>query len=942
MADLVGQTIDHYLIERFIGQGGMGSVYQARDLSLERQVAMKVIHPHLASQQEFRQQFLQQIRVAAAFDHPNIVRIFAHDFKDGHLYLVMEYIAGESLRTYLDQLRRQNAAVRPDSAIEMAVQIAYALDYAHQRGIVHRNLKPDNILFKTPPSEQNPADVQVVLTDFGLAQLVATLSATTLGLPSAMFVYMAPEQVIGQGIDHRTDLYALGVILYEMVTGRPPFEPRSITEALNYHQNETVIPPSALRANIPTELEKVIMKCLAKDPAARYQSADELLRDLQPLQAARFREEVVEFQALPDLDYEDTEPFERIASPPPPEAPYPVVAPTVGPPPPPVPPYAEAGVEPTPPAPGEQVATPPAPLPAGEPDELVIIEDKRPLRRVPLTKDLYIIGRDDDCDIVLDHHRVSRQHLRLERTPAGEYRVTDLASTNGTFLDNVRLTPNTETLWRRGDIVRIGDLWMTIESGDQLEQAVTDVMGVLSPPANGRGADGGVDALLIPAAITVEPGGIANVMLEIINLGAAADNFKVEIHDIPSSWYTLPGHSVHLDANDSGSVPLVFHPLRSSGSSPGVHSFTVQVTSLNQPGVTTRTQGQILVTEFHEFTVELQPQQAMSGQQVYLLITNLGNRAAYYRIAADLYQGDVDFQLPGDAVYINPGQQAHVPVRVSARSRPLIFGDRSVPFTLIVSDDEGMERQQSGVLFVTPAISAAIIGLFVLLALAGCGLLILFGYTQYVALQQGYQTATAVAAATNARGTAIALQATQDAADPDRDGLSNAGERQAQTDPDDPDSDDDGLLDGEEVRMGTDPNDPDTDGDGLLDGEDPDPLTPLDLRQPDDFVIHYYLQINRRNYDYAWSRLTDRFRYNSGAYNQGLFEAWWDRVERVVIGEVETVTQEDTFAWVYAGLTYEMKDGTTEQENLPYHLLVRSGESWLVDAQAADHPTGLG
>jgi serine/threonine-protein kinase len=291
MADLIGQTIDHYLIERYIGQGGMGSVFQARDISLGRQVAIKFIHPHLASQEKFQQQFLQQIRDAAAFDHPNIVRIFAHDYRDDHLYLVMEYIAEGSLRDYLDQL--QGEQMRLDDMIQVAAQAADALDYAHERGIIHRNLKPENILFKKRPTADLSTGVDAALADVGLAQVAARLTGTTVGLPSAMFLYMAPEQALSQQLDGRVDIYALGVIMYQMVAGRPPYQPRSITEAMQM-KTQPIPPPSTIRPGIPPELDRIILECMAAEPDGRYQSADELLQDLRPLQTDRLRREAIE------------------------------------------------------------------------------------------------------------------------------------------------------------------------------------------------------------------------------------------------------------------------------------------------------------------------------------------------------------------------------------------------------------------------------------------------------------------------------------------------------------------------------------------------------------------------------------------------------------------------------------------------------------------------
>ena len=267
---MIGQTISHYKIVEKLGEGGMGVVYKAEDTKLKRAVALKFLAAHLLNDEDTKARFQREAEAAAALTHANIAVIHDIDESDGHSFIAMEFVEGLSVS--------EKVAERPlklEEALDIAAQAAQGLEAAHERGIVHRDIKSANLIV-TPPG-------QVKIMDFGLAHLAErsklTETATILGTPS----YMSPEQALGKQTDRRTDLWSLGVVLYEMVAGRLPFEGERQEAILYGITNEEPEPVTALRAGLPIELEWVIGKALTKDREERYQHAEDLLIDLKSL-----------------------------------------------------------------------------------------------------------------------------------------------------------------------------------------------------------------------------------------------------------------------------------------------------------------------------------------------------------------------------------------------------------------------------------------------------------------------------------------------------------------------------------------------------------------------------------------------------------------------------------------------------------------------------------
>ncbi|MGW2285488.1 serine/threonine-protein kinase [Streptomyces phaeochromogenes] len=266
-SDLIGKQIAGYRIEREVGRGGMAVVYRAKDLRLDRTVALKLLAPELARNDTFRKRFTHESRVAAAIDHPHIVPVFEAGETDGVLYIAMRYVAGRDLRHLLD---REGPLAIAD-ATRIAIQVASALDAAHDHGLVHRDVKPGNILVAAGTDSDHPE--HVYLTDFGLTKKSLSLTGfTSVGQFVGTLDYVAPEQISGRPVDGRCDVYSLACVVHETLTGRPPFQRDDDMALLWAHQYDQPPTLTSQRPELAEPVDGVLAKALAKSPDDRYES----------------------------------------------------------------------------------------------------------------------------------------------------------------------------------------------------------------------------------------------------------------------------------------------------------------------------------------------------------------------------------------------------------------------------------------------------------------------------------------------------------------------------------------------------------------------------------------------------------------------------------------------------------------------------------------------
>jgi len=398
MSSWIGQTIGGYQIAEEIGRGGVATVYRAYQPQLERWVAIKIMQATATSGKEFLTRFRREAKAIAALRHPNILTIYDYGEEKGTAYFVIEYVAGGALK---DHLTGQPQAW-PDVAT-LILPVGRALAYAHSQGIVHRDVKPANILLARPDWP--------LLADFGLVKLIGrkrgiTQPGVSIGTPA----YFSPEQASGDEIDHRTDIYGLAIVLYELLTGNLPFEADSAIEMMLRRLRENPIPPRQLNPLITPQLEAIILRALARDPAERQPTMEALLNDLSRQPGATGRAIMAPSYATP-------------------------------------PPTATTRLD----APGVTFGP------------RLIVMGTGAMLSIP-HKDEVLIGRGDPHatppDVDLGPYGggqagVSRHHARMLRGPEG-FLLDDLNSTNGTFVNSVPVTPGQPVRLRGGDAILCG------------------------------------------------------------------------------------------------------------------------------------------------------------------------------------------------------------------------------------------------------------------------------------------------------------------------------------------------------------------------------------------------------------------------------------------------------------------------------------------------------
>jgi len=265
---MVGKEVGCYKILEKIGHGGMGIVYKGIHITLEQEVAIKVLSPQFSQDPNMRKRFIKEAKIQAKFSHPNVVNMLNYVEEDEEVFLIMEFVNGETLEK---RLRRENA-LAIEEAVSISSSVLHALDFMHSKGVIHRDIKPSNIMFTESGL--------VKVTDFGIAKVIGEKALTKTGLVGT-FRYMSPELILGEETSVASDVYSFGITFYEMITGRVPFNSDSEYKIMKGHLEEKPLPPWEINSKVSRKLGKVILKALAKNPKDRYENVRDLAQDIE-------------------------------------------------------------------------------------------------------------------------------------------------------------------------------------------------------------------------------------------------------------------------------------------------------------------------------------------------------------------------------------------------------------------------------------------------------------------------------------------------------------------------------------------------------------------------------------------------------------------------------------------------------------------------------------
>jgi serine/threonine protein kinase len=675
---LINRAIEGYEFIRRLGEGTYGVVYLARHPRIERLVAVKYLKlgdPTASAKVQ------REVDILARLQHPNVIHIYDAYRFDHYQLIVMELVRGGSLA---ESLQRLNGLLDLQAVIEGIEQLAYALGYVHEQNILHLDLKPANVLLD--PIAQGQF-ARFVLTDFGIAQIVnpgSQLSTNMVGTP----MYMSPEH-FGFGDnkpDNRSDIYSLGIILYELVVGRVPFQSKQLLDLLNQHAYAPVPLPSASIPNLPMALDNIILKALAKAPADRFQSATEMgnaLRELRlgPLMGIQDKSGRLSGQALGAIAQQGAQAMEAM------EEENPAKAATLF--------------------------------------NLVVIKPDGTRESIGFQSSPIIMGREKGVDLQLAQTSVSRRHAQIDCDHKGNIYVTDLQSANGTYLDGVRLTPQERVPWKLSQFLQVQGFLLQIDGvpgtqgGSRPLMMTSEQVRDLLDKLHDQRKKPVLHVSIAPAIVYVEVG-----KPQYIQVRTKAENTPLARYElrakpgpgIDERWYTLPAGQVIPQDGEHTFDFIVSTP--SVGTIGGkTHEIALEVVADN-PDIPSAYQIlKVRVVPFTRFLVALRPSEVSHNRRrrAELTITNSGNQPETFAIEVEA-PDSLQVVPKVTQLTVDPAQEHHIPVtfkpgRDASRLRTRLM------YAITVHSASGKTERTNGS-YIFRRQGRAPLLLFVLLALA--------------------------------------------------------------------------------------------------------------------------------------------------------------------------------------------------------------------------------
>jgi pSer/pThr/pTyr-binding forkhead associated (FHA) protein len=655
--ELVNQVVGSYRVEQLLGVGGMGQVFRARHIHLDRSAALKLMHDSLAVNTLFQARFRREARAIAALHHPHIVEVYDYDEFQGRAYLVMEFITGGSLRDLLEQAAEGKIQLSLVDGLELMRQACEGLAYAHGLGMVHRDIKPDNMLL-VPPEESGSGQLALKIGDFGLASLNDaanrdTQAGTIMGTPA----YMSPEQCRGVPLDGRSDLYALGVILYEIATGRQPFMIRSMQEAVFKHNYEPPPTPRQFRPDLPVGLEQIIMRCLAKQPDERFANCSELGNAIRQLLSFAISPIGVMNQPV-----QAALPLGMAAGP--------VVAGTV----------MMQPVGPSMVAPAVQTLV----GIAARPRLQILNNQGKRIDVIEVSDKEIAIGRVVGNDIVLNDDAISRNHARIS-WDGTTLHVTDLGSANGTLLGGQQLPTKTAVPWPWKALLRLGPFWLRAEP-PSLGSGIASGTRLSALPININAPIPGAmpNASVVPAGrltltldqenLTLMPGIPATITLTMSNLGATVDHLTISVAGVPPEWVNVPPQGVQLNPGAQSTATITVQVPLDPENRAGDYPVTVRVKSRARAPEGAVALARWSVVPMMAIELDIGPNRVRTrGHAAYrTVVRNAGNTLTRCLLTAQDENDALQYDFGNDDFDLEPGETRTL--KLSADRRFRFFG----------------------------------------------------------------------------------------------------------------------------------------------------------------------------------------------------------------------------------------------------------------------------